>query len=236
MSRALQVLKLHYIKRYMMFIVPATIMALVVIVTILIALIAQRLGVDTSSQEWIDGVKQNGGAIWSFPGFFVYLGVQAISTTFPFGMALGTTRRAYALGSAMFFIVQSAYVALLGLVLFGLEKLTHGWFVHGYVFDVLMLGNGNVGKLMLMLFSISFLALSVGAVFGALFVKAGTKGPLMLAIALVLVIAVLLLILAPQLGAIFRAATIPGIAGVLVALAAVATLGQYIGLRSASVR
>lgn len=236
MTRALEVFRLHYIKRYMMLIVPAAIMALVVIVTVLIALIAQRLGVDTSSAEWTQGIKQNGGAIWSSPGFFVYLGVQAISTTFPFGMALGTTRKAYAAGSALFFVVQSTYVALLGAVLFGIERLTNGWFVHGYVFDVLMLGNGNLGKLMLMLFAISFLSLSIGAVFGSLFVKAGSKGPLILALVFVLVIALLLLVLAPQLGSIVRAATLPGVALVLIALAVVATGGQYLGLRSATVR
>lgn len=236
MHGALQVLKLHYLKRGIVLMVPFVIMALVVVITVMIALILQRVGLDVSSPNWDESVKNNGAALWSFPGFFVYLGVQAISTTFPFGMALGTTRRAYALGSAMFFVIQSLYVSLLGLALFAIERVTNGWFVRGFVFDVHILGNGTIWKLLIMLFAISFFALSSGAVFGALFVRLGSKGPLILAVSLVLLLGIALLVFAPQLNDIAGATTIARAALVLTIAGAVATVGQYFGLRSATVR
>jgi hypothetical protein len=236
MNDALKVTRLHYIQREISFVVPIIIMALVVIVSILVALVMQRIGLNPDSTEWKEGFQNNGGAFWSFPGFFVYLGVQAIASTFPFGMALGTTRKAYAAGTALFFLLQAAYIAALGLVLFALERLTDGWFVSAYVFNVNMLGSGNVPILLWMIFTVAFFSLSIGGVFGALFVKAGTKGPMILAIALILAVAVLLVILAPQLGAIFRSLTFVRVGAGFLAIGVAAAVGQYLGLRSASVR
>ncbi len=236
MNDVLKVTRLHYIKRLISLGVPAIIFTLVVVVSVLIALIMQRVGVDVTSPEWKDGFQNNGGAVWSYPGFLVYLGVQAIASTFPFGMALGTTRRAYALGTALYFLSLSLYMMVLGLVLLGLENLTDGWFVSAYVFNVTLLGSGNMATLALMLFSISFASLSVGGVFGALFVKAGTKGPFMLSMALILALAVVLLIFAPQLGAFFSSLTFGRVAAGLVVIGGVAVVGQYVGLRSAIVR
>jgi MFS family permease len=87
-----------------------------------------------------------------------------------------------------------------------------------------------------MIFTVAFFSLSIGGVFGALFVKAGTKGPMILAIALILAVAVLLVILAPQLGAIFRSLTFVRVGAGFLAIGVAAAVGQYLGLRSASVR
>lgn len=235
MNRILNVTRLHYVKRSVL-LTPVAIMALVVVITCLIAFIMQRAGMDTTSPEWEQGFQNNGGAIWSFPGFFVYLGVQAVSLTFPYGMALGTTRKSYALGTGLFYVVQSIYTALLGLVLYGIERLTDGWFVNSYVFNVTMLGSGNLAKLLLMLFSISFFALCAGGVFGALFVRLGSRGPLFLGIAMIIALGVLLLIFAPNLGAIFSTLTIVKFASALLLLAVASVVGQYVALRSATVR
>ncbi len=72
--------------------------------------------------------------------------------------------------------------------------------------------------------------------FGALFVKAGAKGPLILAIAVVLVLAVLLVVFAPQLGEIVRKITRVDILLTLIGIGVAAVAGQYAALRVASVR
>lgn len=235
MKGALSITRLHYVKRSVV-VTPAAILALVVVVTVLIALILQRTGLDTSSAEWEQGARNNGGAIWSLPGFYVYLGVQAISTTFPYGMALGTTRKSYSIGTALFYLVQSVYTTMLALALFGLEKLTGGWFVNGYVFDVALLGNGKITTMLMMIFAISFFSLCVGGLFGSLFVKLGSKGPLFLGIGLILALGLLLLVLAPKIGAIFASLTLTKVAVTLVGIALASVIGFYASLRMASVR
>lgn len=236
MSDALKVLRLHLLKREMVIAVPVFILALVIIISVLISIAASRFGVDVTSAQWQEGFANNGGAVWSIPGFLVYIGVQAVSTTFPFGMALGTTRSAYSGGTALYFLLQSSVIGLLGLVLLIVERWTNGWFVHARVFDVLLLGNGSPWKVFATLTAIAFFSLTVGSVFGALFVKAGAKGPLILAIAVVLVLAVLLVVFAPQLGEIVRKITRVDILLTLIGIGVAAIAGQYAALRVASVR
>lgn len=235
MNRALNVTRMHFVKRSVL-VAPIGIMALVVFITCMIAFVMQRAGMDTNSVEWEQGFKNNGAAIWSFPGFYVYLGVQAVSTTFPYGMALGTTRKSYALGTSVFYVAQAVYTALLGLVLLGVEKITGGWFVNSYVFNVTFLGSGSPIKLVLMMFSIALFALCVGGLFGAMFVRLGPKGPLLLSAALVVVLAIALLVLAPQFQEIFKSLTLLKSALTLMAAAALSMGGLYFGLRSATVR
>lgn len=236
MKRALAVTRLQFNKKLITLGVPAMILALVVLVSVIIALTMQRFGVDPTTPEYADGFKMSGGAVYSIPGFLVYLGVQAVSLTFPFAMSLGTTRRSYALGTALFYALQAFYVGLISVVLLGIEKLTGHWFVGAYVFDTHMAGDGNFVKVFLTMTVVTFVALCVGGVFGGVFLRLGSKGPLALSIALVLVLALLLLFLAPQLTAIAAATTRWHILGVLSALALASVGGLYLALRRATVR
>src|SRR5690625_384125 len=123
MSRPASVLRLHLTKRLHVFGVPATILGIVIAVSLLIAVGMSRFGVDTSTVEHLENARYNSGVLWSLPGFLIYLGVQAVSTTFPFGMSLGTTRRAYSLGTALYFALQATYISLLTVVLYYLEEI-----------------------------------------------------------------------------------------------------------------
>src|SRR5690625_6752424 len=80
MSRPISVLKLHLTKRMYVFGVPALILGLVIGITMLIAVGMSRFGVDTSTTEYIEGIRYNSGVLWSLPGFLVFLGVKAVST------------------------------------------------------------------------------------------------------------------------------------------------------------
>ena len=236
MSNPTSVLKLHLTKRMYVFGVPASILGLVIAITVLITVGMARFGVDTSSAEYLEGIQHNFGVLWSLPGFLIYLGVQAVSTTFPFGMSLGTTRRSYSLGTSLYFALQSAYIAALAVALYGIELLTGHWFLNAYVFDINALGNGNVFALFATIFTLVFFSMSMGGLFGALYVKAGSRGPLILAIALALTIVLLLVILAPNLAAIIGALTRWWVLGVALALSIAAVIGEYLALRTASVR
>ncbi|GAA2834670.1 hypothetical protein FB468_2415 [Leucobacter komagatae] len=236
MNRVLKVTRLHMNKPGAMFGVPLQIVLVVLVVSALISLMLQRGGLDPASAEYVEGARWNQGMIWSLPGFLVYYGVQAIATTYPFSLALGATRRAHVLGTALANIVLSLFIAAVMVVLLGLELATGHWFIHLYALDVYLLGSGNPLVLFITMFLITFVATSVGGFFGAVWVRFGSKGPTVAALGLALVLVVLLLIFVPQLGEIIAAITRPLLAGVGVGIAALAIFGTWLSMRRASVR
>ena len=120
MNRIVKVARLQANKLDVTFLVPLYILAAVMVISALIVFAIQRGGGDPSSADYVEGARMNMGMVWSLPGFLVYLGVQAVSTTFPFALALGTTRRAFVAGTALANLVQSAYIALVMLALLGI--------------------------------------------------------------------------------------------------------------------
>ncbi len=238
MSRPTSVLKLHLTKRGYVWGIPASILGLVIVITILITIAMSRFaaGVGGQELEWAESAQQNPGVLFSLPGFLVYLGVQAVSTTFPYGMSLGTTRRSYSLGTALYFAFQSAYLGLLAMVLYGVELATNHWFFGAPTFDVTALGGGNVFAVGATVFTVTFLSLSIGGLFGGLYVKSGSRGPLIFGLALALTVVILVVILAPHMLTIAAALTRWSVLGIAVGLAVAAVIGEYFALRTATVR
>lgn len=232
----ISITRLHLTKRMYVFGVPSLILGIVIVVSLLIALGMSRFGIDISSAEHLENMRYNSGVLWSLPGFLIYLGVQAVSTTFPFGMSLGTTRRAYSIGTALYFALQSAYIAAVAMVLYGLELATGHWFLNSPVFDVWALGAGGVFPVGATMFTLAFFSLTLGGLFGALYVKAGSRGPLIFAVCLGIAILVTLVILAPHLGAIAAALNRWSVLAAALGLSVAAVAGEYVALRGASVR
>lgn len=236
MKHALKVTKLHMNKASMMFFTPFIIVMAVLVVSVLISLVIQRAGADPASPDFVEGARWNQGMIWSLPGFLVYYGVQAIATTYPFGLALGATRRAHVLGTAIANVILSTYVAALMLLLLGIELLTNHWFMNVYALDVYVLGAGDPLVLFMTGFMLTFVATSIGGVFGAMWVRYGSKGPTFLALGLGLVLVVLLLIFVPQAAEIIAAITRPLLVAVGFGIVALALLGTWWVMRRAAVR
>ncbi len=236
MKHALNVAKLHLNKPQAMFMTPAFIVALVLIVSALISLALQRAGLDSSSPEYAAGARGNMGMVWSLPGFLIYYGVQATATTLPFALALGSTRRAHVLGTAIANLILSAYVAAIMLVLLWIELATGHWFVGVYALDNYVFGSGNSWILVSTVFLGVFVSTSIGGAFGAVWVRYGSKGPTVVALALALVLAVLILVFVPQAGEIIAAITRPLLAAVALGIAAICLLGTWLAMRRAAVR
>ncbi len=236
MNRIVRVARLQANKADITFLVPLFIIVVVMVISAIIVLAIQRAGGDPSSADYIEGARMNSAMVWSLPGFLVYLGVQAVSTTFPFAIALGTTRRSFVAGTALANLVQSAYIALVMLALLGIELVTNHWFFNMYVLDVYMLGAGNPWQLLITAFLGTFTLLSIGGVFGAVWVRFGSKGPTLLGLTVGLVLAVAILIMVPYFGEIFAAITGAKVAlsGVVVAL--LALIGTWVCMRRAAVR
>lgn len=239
MNRMLRVTRLHLNKPETFFVTPLGIVGIVMLVSIIIAIAIQRatgVGDDVGSAAYAEGARWNQGIMWSLPGFLVYNGVQAVATTYPFALALGTTRRNFILGTMLSNLLQAAFVALTLLVLLGVELATGHWFIGAYVLDVYALGAGDPWTLLAATFLGTLLCLTVGGVFGAVWVRFGPKGPAIMGLTLGLGLALTLLIVAPRLGEIVDSLTAGAVAAGALAVIALGLVGTWFAMRRASVR
>lgn len=237
MQRVLTATRLHFNKWSAAVVLPLTIVGLVWLITLLIQITILRVtGAAPNDPSYIDGARMNMAFIWAMPGFLVYYGVQAVATTYPFGLALGFTRRDFIAGTAIANLATSLYVTVLMLAMLGLELATGHWFVGAYVLDVTILGSGNPWILAASAFLGVFFCLTAGGLFGAVWVRFGAKGPAVLGLSLGLALAVALLLLAPQLIDIVTSITRGSLAvsaGIAIVVSLVAT---WFAMRRASVR
>ncbi|MGK0715251.1 hypothetical protein ACR5KS_04185 [Leucobacter sp. W1153] len=236
MTRAWKVARLHLNKPFAMFGIPTFIVLLVLVITALISFALQRAGLDPSRPEYAAGARMNGVMVFSLPGFLIYFGVQAIATTFPFSLALGATRRAHVFGTAIANLVLAGYVACLMLVLLWIELATDHWFFGVYALDTVALGSGNGWILWPAVLLGTWLALTIGGLFGGVWVRFGSRGPVILGLVLALAVAVTILVFVPQFAEIIAAVTRPRLALVAVGAGIVALLGTWLSMRRASVR
>lgn len=236
MNRVLNVTRLQMNKRDVSFLVPASIVGLVLVISAIISIALQRAGLDPADPTYADGARYNSGILWSLPGFLVYYGVQAVATTFPFAMALGATRRNYVFGTALANVVTSLYITALMLVLLWVELATGHWWFNIYVLDIHGLGAGNPLVLAVTVFLGVLLCTSLGGLFGAVWVRWGSKGPTFLGLSVGIVLAVLILAFVPYFAEIFAAVTGAMVAWAALGIAVLAILGTWLAMRRTAVR
>jgi hypothetical protein len=235
-ANALTVFRLHYAKRVMMLGVPLYILAGVLAFSAIISLIFWRAGSEIGSPDWIEGSRNNQGMLWAFIGFMVYMGVQSVATTFPLGLSLGSTRRSFTLGTLLSHVALAAYLAAITAVVFLLEVATNHWFVGFYLTDVIILGDGDLGRLLTIQFLTVLTALSVGAAFAAVWVRFGNRGTTLMSLGLGIALAAALVLLVPSLPGIAEAFRLWWLAVAAIVVIAISALAEYLCLRRASVR
>lgn len=236
MNRILKATRLQMNKPGAAFGAPVGIVLASAAISAIIFLAMQRAGLDVNDPSYEEYARRNGSILYALPGFLGYFGVQAISTTFPLAMALGNTRRSFVFGTVLSNAFQSVYIGLMVLALLGLELLTNHWGANMYIFDVWVLGSGDGLQLFVRVVLGSFMILSLGGVFAAVWVKAGSKGPLILGAVLGIVLAAGVLIAAPHLAEIIAWFTGVKAALIAIVLAAVAVLATWFAMRHTSVR
>ena len=236
MNRVPAILRLLFSRRISSVWLPV-ILSLGVVAVMLIVVIALRLaGVDMTAAESIQGMRYNWGIVYTLAGFFIALGVQTATTCFSFAIALGTTRRDYVLGTAAFFVVEAVYVTALLTVLLLVEKTTGHWFIGAYVFDVAVLGDGQVLRFVPVVLLGCLAMQTIGAMFGASWLRFGMRGPLIIGGGLVVLIVAGILIVVPRLAewAQYFTSTLALIALGVLTLASLTSATAF--LRSASPR
>jgi hypothetical protein len=236
-NRTAAVVRLQLVRRTTWFLVPLAIMLVAGVATVIIQLAIQRAtGVSPTSPGYAESARNNPALAWSVSGYLVATGVASVSSVFPLASSLGTTRRGFAAGTLLTHALVSAYLAVVAALMLGLEVLTGHWFVGIFVFDTAVLGAGDVAVLLLVVFLGSLTAFTAGAAFGGVWLRFGPRGPLAVAVLAVLLLASLLLVLAPSLVDIAAAFQVWWLAVAVVALVLVAAGGTTLSLRRASVR
>ncbi len=122
MSRTLNVVRLQLINKQTFIWVPLIILAGAAVISILIYAVIPG-----------SGPKYGGGGqapLW----YFFVIGMQALTLTFPFSQAMSVTRREFFLGTVLTAALGSLLMAILFVIGGGIEMLTNGWGVGGYLF------------------------------------------------------------------------------------------------------
>lgn len=236
MKRIITSMKLQMNKPGLTFGAPVGIVVASGIISAIIFLAMQRAGLNPDDASYETYAQRNTSISYALPGFLGYLGVQAISTTFPIAMAFGHTRRSFVFGTVLANLFLSLYIAVIVLALLGLELVTDHWGADIYVFDVMVLGSGDPLKLILNVTLAAFTILSLAGVFAAVWVKAGSKGPLIFGAVLALVVAGGVLVAAPHFAEIFAWFTGLKAALIAIAISVVAVLATWFAMRRTSVR
>jgi len=124
MSRTLNVVRLQLINKQTFIWVPLIVLASATVVSVLIYAIIP-----------VDGPKYGGGGQAPLWVFFA-VGLSAMTLTFPFSQAMSITRREFFTGTLIAAVLGSAFMGVLFLIGGGIEMLTNGWGVNGYVFHL----------------------------------------------------------------------------------------------------
>lgn len=122
MSRTLNVVRMQFVNKQTYIWVPLLVLAGAFVLSLAIfAMIPYG------------GVKVGGGTfapLW----YFLVVGVQSLTLTFPFSQAMSVTRREFYLGTLLAAAATSGMLALIFMVGGLIEQANHGWGMNGYFF------------------------------------------------------------------------------------------------------
>lgn len=166
MKRVLNVIRLQLINRQTYLWVPLIVLGGSFAISLLIYAIIRPSVVGEA-----DGVPfpiYGGGSqapLW----YFLFVGVQAMTMTFPFSQALSITRRDFFLGTMLTAIGTSVLLAIL-FVLGGLAELaTGGWWMNGYFFHLPWIWEDGPFGAGVVYFTVALFFFVVGFTFATIF-------------------------------------------------------------------
>jgi hypothetical protein len=180
------------------------------------------------------------GALSSFFIIFFAIGVQSISKSLPFGLALGMSRRSFYLGTALLAAAVAAGDGLALTALQAVERATGGWGVHMHFFRVPYLLDGPWYLTWLTSFVGLTLLFVYGMWFGIVYRRWSLAGTLAFVAAQVTVLLAAVLVVTwthgwAGVGHFFTGLTAAGLTGLLAVLAVALLAGGHATIRRATV-
>lgn len=175
--RLWNIVRLHAANPFTILVTPLIILGAIYAANIIIW---WAIGTASGTQEGVealsDGMQYSGATFWVFI-YMMVVAVQAMNLTFPFAMGFGATRRDFYLGSAVAFVLLSAFYSVLFITLSQLEIATNGWGLGGRMFSVNYFDIGAPWYLQLFyVFSAFLFFFFVGAAVAAVYVRWRQRG------------------------------------------------------------
>ena len=187
LDRAWRIVRLHYQSWRMSVLFPWV---------ILVGILGVNLAIWYLIQYTTHGTTMNTQYTGSIAYLFIYqlvLATQLMNANFAFALGLSSTRRDFSLGTALFFVVQTAQFTAGFVLLTYIEQWTNGWGISGHMFQTVYVGTGPLWQRAFTVFFALLGCLFAGSILGAVFVRWRAYG---LYVVFALAIAVLLAALA----------------------------------------
>ena len=157
-----KVMRLQLVNRWTFIGVPLMVLGGSLLIVILLGLVIPNDGV------MITGAAQ--APRW----YFIVVGVQALSLTFPFSQAMSVTRRDYFLGTLATFILFSLAFGVVFLLLALIEQATSGWGVDTLVFAIPWLLNTGWLAMILSVAALALVMFLIGLWMATIYKRWGT--------------------------------------------------------------
>lgn len=150
MSRTLNVVRMQFVNKQTYIWVPLLVLAGAFVLSLLVYAMIPY-----------DGPKVGGGSqapLW----YFLVVGIQSLTLTFPFSQAMSVTRREFFQGTLLAASVTSAMLAAIFTVGGLIERATAGWGINGYFFYLEAMWAGGPLAALLIYFIIAMLFFITG--------------------------------------------------------------------------
>ena len=160
MNRTLNVVRMQLVNRATYIWVPLIVLGGTVVISLAIFGLISSNGVETT--------MFGGGAqapLW----YFLAVGVQALTLTFPFSQAMSVTRREFYLGTLLTAALTSLGLAVLFVIGGFVEEATNGWGMNGYMFRLTWVWSQGPLVAGLFFFTLAFLFFVVGFCFATIY-------------------------------------------------------------------
>jgi len=122
-----------------------------------------------------DGVKYSGGSqapMW----YFLALGIQSLTMTFPFSQGLSISRKAFFLGTVSLFAIIALAMTAIYYVLSLIETATNGWGVNGRFFALEWIAEGSGFPMMAFYFTAMMVLFLIGFWAATIYMRWQTTG------------------------------------------------------------
>jgi len=169
-NRVLSVVKLHLTNPWTTITFPWIVMLTILVLTVLVWMLVLANIADPADQAKArEGFGYSGSSGFIFV-YMIVVAVQSINTMFPFAQGYGVTRRNFALGTGLYFVLLSAFFAIGLTVLSVIEDATGGWGVGGSLFSVGYFGETPAQRVFVF-FTILILFFFSGSAVAAIYVR-----------------------------------------------------------------
>jgi hypothetical protein len=185
--RIVNVMRLQMVNRVTYLGITWIITAVALAISIVVALLIASSVPEADRQTALQGMGYS-WAVLSPLWYLAVVGVQAVSAVFPFALGFSLTRREYALGTLLTYLVISAINATGWTVLTEIERAVNSSGVTFHHFTALWFGEVGVGTVWLSLFSVQVLIFAISSAFAAVYARWRAMGMLVLWAAVALVV------------------------------------------------